>query len=385
MKIKTSGIVLVVVLFLLVLAVQAMASPSDVINNFALRAVRQISRMDTKYFFSPYSIVSAFGMAYAGASGDTAQEIERALGFTPDLHEQLGEFMQDITNTGCVASANRVWLDESLSLKTDYQGILYRFYNSSAETLDIQNDPESACRIINSWANSRTNGKIPTLLTNLDPAARMIITNAVYFKAQWASPFSKMKTSPEKFRDGEKVSQVPMMKKHANFQYGEFDGVKVIEIPYSGMRITMLVLLPSEDRPDAMEGLSADTLKRWISELERYEVDLWLPKFRTENSFQLSEMFKALGVRKAFTDGADFSGMSSSEALKVDEVIHKTFIDIDEEKTEAAAATAIQMLKATAARPDQTLKAEFHADHPFMYCIMDENSGTILFIGRQTF
>ena len=383
MKFKTSGILLAVSL-LLALSAQAMASPSDVINNFALRAARQISRTESKYFFSPYSIVSAFGMAYAGASGDTAQEIERALSFTPDLHEQLGEFMQDIVNTGYVASANRVWLDETLGLNPDYQGILYRCYNSTAETLDIQNDPESACRIINSWANSRTNGKIPSLLSALDPAARMIITNAVYFNAQWASPFSKLKTSPEKFHDGEKVSQVPMMKKHAYFQYGEFDGVKVIEIPYSGRRILMVVLLPTEDRPDAMEGLSADTLKRWLGELERYEVNLWLPKFRTENSYELGDIFKALGVRKAFTDGADFSGMSSTEALKIDAVIHKTFIDIDEEKTEAAAATAIQMMRATA-MPRPTPRAEFHADHPFMYFIMDGNTGTILFMGRQTF
>ena len=175
-----------------------------------------------------------------------------------------------------------------------------------------------------------------------------------------------------------------MMKKHAYFQYGEFDGVKVIEIPYSGRRISMLVLLPADDSPDAMNWLSAATLKRWLGELERYEVNLWLPKFRTENSYELEDMFKAMGVRKAFTDGADFSGMSSSEALKIDAVIHKTFIDIDEEKTEAAAATAIQMMRATA-MPRKTPRAEFHADHPFMYFIMDDNSGTILFMGRQTF
>lgn len=383
MKLNTSGILLALML-VLALSVQAMASTSDVINNFALRSARQISRTESKYFFSPYSIVSAFGMAYAGASGDTAAEIERALGFSPDLHEQLGEFMQDIAATGYVSSANRVWLDETLGLNPDYQGLLYRCYNSSAEILDIQNDPASACRIINSWANSRTNGKIPTLLSDLNPATRMIITNAVYFKAQWASPFSKLKTSPEEFHDGEKVSRVHMMKKHTHFQYGEFDGVKVIEIPYSGRRISMLVLLPSEDRPDAMDGLSADTLKRWMSDLERYEVDLWLPKFRTEKSYQLADMFKALGVRKAFTNGADFSGMSSSEALKIDAVIHKTFIDIDEEKTEAAAATAITMMRATA-MPRPTPKAEFHADRPFVYFIIDGNTGTILFMGRQTF
>ena len=384
MKLKTSVILLAVSL-LLAMAVQAMASPSEVINNFALSAARQISRTESKYFFSPYSIVSAFGMAYAGASADTAAEMERALGFTQDLHEQLGTFIQDIASTGFVSSANHVWLDESLTLNTDYQSLLSRCYNNTAEALDIQNNPVAACRIINNWANSRTNGKIPSLLSSLDPASRMIITNAVYFNAQWLSPFSKLKTSPENFHDGEKVSKVPMMKKHTHFQYGEFDGVKAVEIPYSGRRMSMLVVLPPEDRPDAVDDLSAETLKRWLEGLERYEVDLWLPKFRTENSYELSGMFKALGVRKAFTDDADFSGISGVEALKIDEVIHKTFIDIDEEKTEAAAATAVRMMRATAARPRPTPKAEFHADRPFVYFIMDGQTGTILFMGRQTF
>ena len=383
MKIKISGILSALSL-VLVLSVQAIASPADVINTFALRAARELGRTESAYFFSPFSILSAFGMAYAGASGNTAQEIERALGFTKSLHEELGGFVQDIANTGQVSSANRVWLDETMSLNADYLGILHRCYSSTAETLDIQNSPEAACRVINAWAKSRTNGKIPKLLSWLDPATRMVITNAVYFNAQWQAPFSKMKTSPEKFRDGEKISQVPMMKKYTRFQFGMFEGTKVVSIPYSGGRISMLVVLPPEDRPDALEGLTAEILKWRISELQRYEVDLWLPKFRTEKSYEFSGIFKVLGVKRAFTDGADFSGMSSSEALKIDAVIHKTFIDVDEEKTEAAAATAIPMMRATAA-PVKIPRAEFHADRPFVYFIVDNNTGTILFMGRQTF
>ena len=175
-----------------------------------------------------------------------------------------------------------------------------------------------------------------------------------------------------------------MMKKYTNFQFGIFEGTKVISIPYKGGRISMLAVLPPEDRPDALKALTANTLKWWISELQKYEVDLWLPKFRTEKSYQLAEVFKALGVKKAFTNDADFSGISNSERLKIDSVIHKTFIDVDEEKTEAAAVTAIPMMRATAA-PIQTPRAVFHADRPFVYFIMDNKTGTILFIGRQTF
>ena len=383
MKIKISETLLALSL-VLALSVQAAASPSDVINTFALRTARELARTESVYFFSPYSIISAFGMAYAGASADTAAEIERALGFTQSLHEQLGEFVQDIANTGQVSSANRVWLDETMRLNADYQGILYRCYQSTAETLDIQNNPEAACRVINGWVNSRTNGKIPALLSELSPETRMLITNAVYFNAQWQSPFSKLKTAPEKFTDGGKISQVPMMKKYTNFQFGMFEGTKVLSIPYKGGRISMLVVLPPEDRPDVLEGLTAKILSWWISELQRYEVDLWLPKFRTEERYELSGIFKVLGVKKAFTGGADFSGMSSSEALKIDAVIHKTFIDVDEEKTEAAAATAIPMMRATTA-PRKTPRADFHADRPFVYFIMDNVTGTILFMGRQTF
>ena len=383
MKIKTSGILLAVLL-LLAISVQAMASPAEVINTFALRAARELGRSEASYFFSPYSIISAFGMAYAGSSGDTAKEIEQALGFTWSLHGELGEFVQDIASTGQVSSANRVWLDETLDLRRNYQDTLYLYYRSTAEKLDIQNDPELSRRIINDWANIHTNGKIPTLLSALDPATRMIITNAVYFNAQWQNPFSKSATKPEKFRDGEKVCEVPMMKKFSDFQFGEFDGVKVIRLPYEGRRISMLVVLPPEDRPNAMDELDTETLRRWLGGLERYEVNLWLPKFRTEKSYELGDMFKALGVRKAFTNDADFSGMSTSENLKIDSVIHKTFIDVDEEKTEAAAVTAIQMMRATA-MPRQTPRAEFHADRPFVYFIMDNNTGTILFMGRQTF
>ncbi len=147
----------------------------------------------------------------------------------------------------------------------------------------------------------------------------------------------------------------------------------------------MIAVLPPEDDPDALSSLDSGTLTRWLGELETYKVDLWLPKFRTEKSYELAEMFKALGVKLAFSNAANFSGITEDEQLKIDAVIHKTFIDVDEEKTEAAAATAITMVRATAMRPDLVKRAEFHADRPFTYFILDNATRTILFIGRQTF
>ena len=380
MTFRTTKILFAVVL-VLVLSSQALASPAELINNFAFNAARELGRVDGSYFFSPYSIISAFGMAYAGASGSTAAEIERALGFSWGLHGELGEFTQKISDGGQVSSANRVWLADDLTLRKDYQNNLYLYYRGSAQALDIKGNAEKSRKTINDWVSSKTNGKIPNLLAELDPATRMIITNAVYFNAEWLEKFSRRATKPEKFHDGGKVTEVPMMKQYETFSYGEFDGVKVIRLPYKGRKMSMLVILPPEGKaPD----IDADTLKRWTDSLSTYDVDLWLPKFRTEKSYQLADLFKALGVREAFTNNADFSGISEAEQLKVDAVIHKTFIDVDEEKTEAAAATAIGMMRVTA-MPPQHPRAEFHADHPFTYFILDSGTGTILFMGRQTF
>ena len=369
--------------FMLVIALssQALASPAEVINDFAFKASRILGQADGCYFFSPYSIISAFAMAYAGSSGTTAQEIERALSFSWGLHGELGEFTQNTNSGGQVSSANRVWLAKDLNIRRDYQNNLYLYYRSSAQELDIKDNPEASRKVINDWVSDKTNGRIPNLLSHLDPATRMIITNAVYFNAEWQQKFRRSATKPEMFHDGDKVTEVQMMKQYDKFAYGEFDGVKVIRLPYKGYKISMLAVLPPEGK--SMD-VDAETFKRWKEQLTTYKVDLWLPKFKTDKSYELVDLFKALGVKEAFTDDADFSGISETEQLKVDAVIHKTFIDVDEEKTEAAAATAITMVRATAA-PDSFPKAEFHADRPFTYFIMDNATGTILFMGRQTF
>lgn len=369
------------VVLMLALSSQALASPAEVINNFAFNAARVLGQAEGSYFFSPYSIISAFGMAYAGANGTTAAEIERALGFTWGLHGELGEFTQNISDGGQVFSANRVWLADDLTLRKDYQNTLYLYYRSSAQELAIKDNPDESRKTINDWVSSKTNGKIPNLLADLDPSTRMVITNAVYFNAEWLDKFSRRATTPEKFHDGSKVTEVPMMKKNDTFSYGEFDGVKVIRLLYKGRRMSMLVVLPPEGQ---VIDIDAETLKQWMKQLSTYKVDLWLPKFKAEKSYQLADLFKALGVQEAFTNNADFSGISNAEQLKIDTVIHKTFIDVDEEKTEAAAATAIGMMRATA-MPPQYPRAEFHADHPFTYFIVDNDTGTILFMGRQTF
>ena len=210
----------------------------------------------------------------------------------------------------------------------------------------------------------------------------MILTNAIYFNASWSEKFSKEKTTSKPFYyDGKNYTEVPMMMQENDFNYAEADGTKIIMLPYNGERFAMIIALPPANGDIE---LNADIFSGWMRSLRRYDVDLWLPKFRTEKRYELKDLCKALGINIAFSNFADFSGMTGDEKLKVDEVIHQTFIDVDEEKTEAAAATAMIMMKATA-MPMEIPSAEFHADRPFLYFIIDTWNDTILFMGRQTF
>ena len=380
---------------LLALPVQSFASTAaESINNFTFNAAKILRSQNGGYFFSPYSILSAFGMAYAGAEGNTAREIEEVLGFGSDTHAQLGELMQDLESESAFTSANRVWLRNGLTLKRDYEDTLLLRYNSTAKELDIAGDTENSRKVINDWVSDKTNGKIKDLLQRLDPATQMILTNAVYFNGEWASKFNKDNTAKEKFFPGGcNVVEVDMMKKRGDFLYAGRDGNQIIKLPYKGRRFSMIVFLPPkvagyngtlETDAKFME-LDADLLRNLTASMREHEVDLWLPKFKTEKRYELKKLFEQLGVKLAFSDGADFSGMTADEKLKIDAIIHQTFIETDEEKTEAAAATAITMVRATALPPMNKPKAVFHADHSFEYFIVDDYTGVILFAGYQTF
>ena len=359
---------------------------SESVNNFAFNAGRIImSKSNGDFFFSPFSIMSAFGMAYAGASGDTAMEIESSLGITKGIHDSLGALAYDLDKSGLLSSANRVWLKNGLTLHRTYTDILTLNYNSRVKELDMKGRTEESRKEINDWVSMKTKGRIKNLLRTLDPDTRMVITNAVYFNSEWRRKFNKRATKDEKFyTDGEKYKLVPMMRIRYDFRYCESDGVKVIELPYKVGRLSMIAVLPPKDNPGALNDIDAEKFSEWRGKMEVYDVDLWLPKFRTDKRYELKNIFEALGIKLAFTNDADFSGITSDEPLKADEVIHQTFIQVDEERTEAAAATAVPMMMGTA-MPVKKPFAEFHADHPFMYFIRDNESGTILFMGYQTF
>lgn len=385
MSLKLVKVILILSLVFAFSSQSFASSAADSINNFALNAANLIGKEPGSYFFSPYSIISAFGMAYAGSDGETAREIERVLGFDSETHNSIHELVDSLNETKLITSANRVWLRNGLTLKDAYRNILALNYGNTVKELDILNDTEASKKAINDWVSRKTNDKIQNLLEELNPQTQMIITNAVYFNAAWEKTFMKENTTTKPFYvNDEKTVDVQMMIQNDDFRYGEFDGVKVIMLPYKGYRLSMIAVLPPKENPDVIDSVDADTLRHWVKSLREYNVDLWLPKFKTEKKYQLADFFKALGVNLAFSDSADFSGITDDEKLKIDQVIHQSFIDVDEEKTEAAAATAIVMVRSTA-MPMPKPHAEFHADRPFMYFIMDRQTGAILFMGRQTF
>lgn len=360
-------------------------TPSQSINDFAFNAARIILSDGENFFFSPYSIISAFGMAYAGARGDTAEEFERVLEFDPEFNTTLGDLIRDIDKNPTLSSANKVWLSSGMNLKAEYTKILTDNYDSTAEELDFKSDTDRARRVINNWVSDRTNGRIRNLLSKLEPDTRMILTNAVYFMAGWRKTFNPEATSTKNFYapDNKRV-KVQMMMQVDRFDYGEFDGTKVIRLPYEQSRMSMIVILPPKDKGLDV-NLDAAKFREYCKNLRRYEVDLWLPKFRTEKTYELKDLFTMMGLRLSFSNNADFSGITTDEPLKIDAVVHKTFIDVNEKQTEAAASTAITMLRATAAMPREYPKAEFHADRPFSYFVLDDDTETILFMGYQSF
>lgn len=375
------------VILAFILAFESVALAADsaaVINNFAFNAAKLIaeSSPEGNFFFSPYSIITAFGMVYAGAKGLTANEIERALNFSPEIHKNLGLLAKEI-NHEIFKSANRVWLQKGLTLNDDYKTLLADNYLSSAYELDFTNSLDSSRRFINNWVSRQTNGRIRDLLSTLTRGTLMILTNAVYFNAEWLDPFDNNLTSLKPFNySGKKFINVPTMQKRENLQYGELDGMKFVRLPYKNCDMSMIVLLP-EDGKTGLEGLNHLIFANIAKSMKDFRVDLWLPKFKTESKFNLNDLFMTLGVKTAFSDDADFSGITSDEGLKIDAIIHKTFIEVDEKKTEAAAATAITMVKVTSLQPLDV--KEFHADRPFLYFVIDDKTGIILFVGRQTF
>lgn len=365
------------------------------INQFGIDLLRQIAGQDLQNtFYSPFSISSALAMSYAGARGNTADEMQKVLHYGPQkpaFHAVYGTLiggLQSVDDSSFTVNvANALWVQKDYTLRKQYLEIVKEFYRSEAREMDFTGDAEGSRQTINNWISERTKERIKDLVPagSIDALTRLILTNAVYFNAEWMEHFNKQMTRKEQFYPlkGEPYP-VDMMYQRLYYQFSSGNSYDVLEIDYKGGEHSMLIFLPDKQKElvSLIENFSLSDIALHDSIKNAEDVILYLPKFRMESRYELAELLKALGMREAFGAQADFRGISAtiSKDLLISEVIHKAFIEVDEKKTEAAAATAVVM-KMTAMPPAPRAPRIFRADHPFLFMIREKSSGTLLFLG----
>jgi serpin B len=343
---------------------------------------------------SPASISTAFGLAHAAAKGPTANDIARTLHYpaVADFPASFGAVLRTMAidrNGRRLTVNNALWLQDDMPIGAGFQQLVGRNYGAGIQRVDFREDPEAARLKINAWVESKTNDRIKNLLRpdNVTRATRSYLVNTIYFKADWADPFSKDSTKAEDFTlaSGKKIKR-DLMHQQGDFALAEEGGIRMLSMVYRGGETEMLILLPDKANglPAFERSLNSTTLQRLEGRLNHTAVKVTLPKFKIENRFELVEPLKALGMTLPFSDQADFSGMTDiagAPNLTIGDVVHQVFVEVEEKGTEAAAATAIGIV-VTGARIGQP--KEFRADHPFMFLIRDRRTKAILFIGRFT-
>jgi serpin B len=364
--------------------------PSISVNTFSVDLYRKLSSENAgNLFFSPYSISTALAMTYGGARGDTAEEMNRVLHFggqnaTHPAFAALRTSLNGIQEKGDIqlSIANALWPQQDYAFLPAYMDLIRKDYGSEIRPVNYAQDTEGARKQINRWVEQQTNQKIKDLIGQgvLNSLTRLVLVNAIYFKGNWASQFDAKDTRTAQFRlpDGN-TADVQMMSRKARYGLAEEDNLQVLELPYEGGDLSMLVLLPSEadGLPALEQAISTDMLSSLGFRTQ--EVQVSLPVFKLESSFGMSETLKQMGMPKAFSTESDLSGMDGTRDLYISAVIHKAFIEVNEEGTEAAAATGVVVGLRSLPRPPK----EFNADHPFLFLIRENSTGTILFMGRM--
>ncbi len=367
-------------------------------NAFALDLYQLLRAQNTNLLFSPYSITQALSMALAGARGQTAQQLTHALHLRlpPErLHPAANALDQALARRRTAPAgqdqqdfelevANGLWGQTGYTLQPAFLDLLAENYGTGLQLLDFQAAPEQARATINARIDEQTRGKIKDLLPpqSITTHTRLVLTNAIYFNAKWRLPFAPGLTHEESFHPlvGDPVV-VPMMAQEEGFRYAEEGSCQAIELPYRG-GISMVVLLPKAGQFAEFErGLDTATLRAILDRLEPHEVTLTMPKFAYRAaSFSLRQSLRQLGIIDAFQpEVADFSGMDGSGELSIDDAHHQATVTVDETGTEAAAASAVvfHAISGSLERP-----IPMSVDRPFIFLIRDDETGTILFLGR---
>jgi len=360
---------------------------------FACDLYGKLKAQEGNLFLSPYSISTALAMTYGGARGDTEAQMAKALHFglaQEELHPAFAALeagLASVQKKGKVklSIANSLWPQKGYKFLPDYLDLCKKHYGTTITPLDYAKAAEPARKSINMWVEDKTNKKITNLIAPgvLGALTRMVLVNAIYFKGDWASQFKAEATQKQPFHvSGSQTVEASLMHQKREFGYSENNELQVLELPYAGDDLSMIVLLPR--KTDGLAGieakLTAQNLAAWTGKLHRPKVEVFLPKFKMTSQFSLNDKLAALGMTDAFGDKADFSGMNGKRDLYISAVIHKAFVEVNEEGTEAAAATAVVMTLRSA--PIERPAPVFRADHPFLFLIRDNASGSILFLGR---
>jgi len=364
-------------------------------NTFALDLYQALRSEDGNLILSPFSISLALAMTYAGARNETETQMADVLNFSSqeethpafnalDLALEKSPIVLDKDQEPMQLSiVNSVWAEQTFSFLPNFLDTLSVNYGAGIHLLDFIHNPNPSRKEINAWVSDETKNKIKDLLpeNSVSSDTKMVLVNAIYFKADWLDQFDADDTYDRDFTllDGSKVT-TPMMGQNMYIPFAVRDGYAIAELPYAGGTAVMDIILPDEGRFEEVEAqLSYEMLQEALGGMVTDSVVVRMPKFEYESSFSLTNALTELGMPLAFDENrADFSGMTDQQDLYIGNVIHKAFVAVDEEGTEAAAATAVIMEGATAIM----IENEFIADRPFIYFIRDAESGQILFIGR---
>lgn len=364
--------------------------PLSPATQFANKLHPRLNKATENLFYSPHSLHSALGMCAEGARGETLKSLAEVLDVPADDTERKSYFRSLVEEASVtekpyeLTTANALWSQINLGFVGDFQETVKKDYGGSFNEVNFVDDPEGAVSKVNSWCNEATRGKIPTIIQRdfINKDTRLILTNAIYFLGKWKKPFEKKMTKEENFRDASgKTEKVKMMQQSGEAIYGETEEFKVLDLPYAGDDLAMTVLLPVGPTDYIDNNLAAAYNDALASLHYEENVIVGLPTFTFSTEYMLGKTLRELGGELAFSDYADFSGITKDEALKISEVIHKAFIKCDEEGTEAAAATAVGMMRAMSFRMPAPPKT-FQADHPFVFFIRNIKTKTVLFAGR---
>ncbi len=371
-------------------------------NKFAFELYQNLENQQGNLFLSPYSISTAVAMTYAGAKGETGRQMAATLNFNlyddsndtkripliPLFHHTFGNIIKQLNESGKkggyeLTVANALWGQKDYQFLPEFLTTVKTNYDGNLEQVDFKTQTEEARKTINAWVENKTKDKIKELIKPglLDSMTRLVLTNAIYFKGKWESQFKpeQTKDAPFTLLDGKTINAA-MMSQTGKFSYTETNDIQILEMPYVNKDLSMVVLLPkkADGIKDLEKELTSVNLTDWLTGMHKREVQVFFPKFKMTSEFSLAETLSAMGMPDAFLEKADFSGMTGNRDLLISAIVHKAYVEVNEEGTEAAAATGAVMKVTSIGTPPPV----FRADHPFIFLIRDNPTGSILFLGR---